>query len=505
MATLVTYGDRLLTSTGRESWLKRPSVPLAMFPQGSVALLNGNQVALVSYQNLYEAHPAVAAAVNKLNRQIIRLPLRVYRQVTDDGEVEPVHVHPLVDLLKRPWARCSPASLKQKLTFPALVHGNSLLGKVRSEPNGPPTELVPLDWRFVKPWMFDDGEVFFWETSQTGRQQFYGLDDVIHVAFEAGNGDLGISPLKQLGVTLRIDANAQNYQADSFEKGARPSGALVAPAGTDFSPEQRQKLREQIKALGSGDFYIMGGGLDWKPFSHTAVEAELIQQKLLNRVEVASVYDVDPPLLGFLEHATYSNIGEMHKMLYGVTLGPWLSLIADTLNAQLIDSEPAWRDERLFVAFDLSEVLRSDTPEEIAAIVQAIAGGVMTENEGRGKLRMRRYPHENADKLLIPGNNLTLIDKIGEESAPPVEPAPPSPDEMPMDENAVMKRHVGRAKDLIARKIGAGQSWNKARFIRELHDDAPGVDGFAVAGQLEQAITEADGDLAEFRRRAALI
>jgi HK97 family phage portal protein len=469
-----------------------------MFPQGSVAILSGDQVALVSYQNLYEQHHSVAAAVNKLNRQIIRLPLRVFRQVTDDGEAEPVHTHPLVDLLKKPWRRASPATLKQKLTFPALVHGNSLLGKVRPEPDAPPNGLVALDWRFMKPWMWDDGEVFFWETSQTGRPQFFAPEDVIHVAFEAGNGDLGVSPLKQLETTLRVDANAQAYQASSFEKGVRPSGALVTPPDKTLGPEERAKLRQEITNLGNNSFFLLSGGMDWKPFSHTAVEAELIQQRLLSRVEVASVYDVDPPLLGYLEHATYSNIGEMHKMLYGVTLGPWLSLIAETLNAQLIDPEPAWADERLFVAFDLSEVLRSDTPEEIAAIVQAIGGGVMTINEGRGKLRARRYPGEAADRLYLPTNNLSPIDEPPETPEPVDQPAP-------MDESEIQKRHLERAKRQIGTKIGAGGQWDKARWIRELHDDAPGVDGFALAEQLEQAASESDGNTSDFRRLADLI
>jgi HK97 family phage portal protein len=496
MATLVTYGDRLLTSTGRESWLKRPSVPLALFPQGSVALLSGDQVALVSYQNIYEQHHAVAAAVNKLNRQIIRLPLRVFRQVTADGEAEPVHQHELVDLLKRPWKRASPATLKQKLTFPALVHGNSLLGKVRDEPNAPPTGLLPLDWRFMKPWMYDDGEVFFWETSQSGRPQFFAPEDIVHVAFEAGNGDLGISPLKQLDTTLRIDANAQGYQASSFEKGVRPSGALVTPPDKDLTPEQRARLREEITNLGQNSFFLLSGGMDWKPFSHTAVEAELINQRLLSRVEVASVYDVDPPLLGYLEHATYSNIGEMHKMLYGVTLGPWLSLIAETLNAQLIDPEPAWAEEGLFVAFDLSEVLRSDTPEEIAAIVQAIGGGVMAPNEGRGKLRMRKYPDPAADKLYMPTNNLSPIGETPE----PTEPAPPAPETVPEDAEDVAKRHLDRAKRQIGTKMGAGEVWDRARWIREVMDDDSTVDGFALAARLEQAISDSDGNPAEFKR-----
>ena len=47
------------------------------------------------------------------------------------------------------------------------------------------------------------GEIMFWESTQPNRQQFWSPENVVHVAFEAGNGDLGVSPLKQLGTTLR--------------------------------------------------------------------------------------------------------------------------------------------------------------------------------------------------------------------------------------------------------------------------------------------------------------
>jgi hypothetical protein len=83
--------------------------------------------------------------------------------------------------------------LKQKMSFPALIHGNSVLGKVRPEPNAAPTGFVPLDWRFMTAWTLDDGEVYFWETTQPNRQQFWAPEDVMHFAFEAGNGDMGVS------------------------------------------------------------------------------------------------------------------------------------------------------------------------------------------------------------------------------------------------------------------------------------------------------------------------
>jgi phage portal protein BeeE len=126
--TLVGRGDRIVTLGGRESWLKRPSVSLSAYAGGGHVSLSGNGT--VSYQRLYESQPFVATAVNKLYRQILRLPLKVY-QLDDDGNRERVRDHPVADLLANPWPRGDAIHLKQRVSLPVLLHGNALIAKVR--------------------------------------------------------------------------------------------------------------------------------------------------------------------------------------------------------------------------------------------------------------------------------------------------------------------------------------------------------------------------------------
>jgi HK97 family phage portal protein len=448
----------------------------------------------------------VVPSVNKIYRDIAGLPIRLYREVGDDGEVEPVRNHPIMDLILNPWERGSATSLKQKIGFQPLIHGNGLLGKVRPSPNSPPTGFQPLDWRFLTAHALDDGEVFFWETNQPRRQQFWAPEDVIHFAFDAGNGDIGVSPLKQLGTTIATEDATQRYQAASFNKGARPSGALVAPP--DANDEQLDRIEEKIRLSKAGvdqagAFMLLRGGLDWKTFSHTAVEAELIEQRYLDKEEVAAVYNVPPPLVGDLRRATYGNIEELYARYYLSSLGPWLSMISDTLNAQLIKPEPVWASQGLFLAFDLTEVLRSDTPEEIAAVVTGIAGGVFTPDEGRTRLRLRKTGQKGADQLYLPTNNLT---PLGQDPPKPEPPAPaPMNGNTPAEEEEVAKRHVDRAKRIIATKMGAGEEWDRARFCRELIHDAPHMDAFHLAALLDAAIVASEGSPQKFTQIAGQI
>lgn len=524
MPTLVGYGDKLLSATGRRVGLKRPSVPFAQFGQRTIALAGDGRV--VSYGQLYEQQPWIGVVVNKIYRQIARLPLTVHRWVGDDGESEPVRRHALVDLLRHPWPRASELRLKEKAAFPTLVHGNALLWKRRPAPGAPPDQLVPLHWLYVSP-IIIDGQHVGWATTEFGEVIRIPLEDVVHFAWEAGNCyGFGLSPLAQLGVTLRSEDSAQRYQASSFENGARPSGALVLPPDQRLDEDEKEELRQQIRQQQAGDnafnVALLSGGMTWEAFSHTAVEAELIEQRKLNREEIAAAYDIDPPMIGILDHATYSNVGEMHKMLYGPTLGPWLELLTATINSQLIEPVQAWADERLFVAFDLSEVLKSNTREEIAAIKDAVGTGVMTPNEGRAKMRLPRSANGAADELYIPANNLqplgadatlvsprelaeqlqkiylavgkvitadearAILDRGGANlgTAPPdlttgAEPDPGEP--VVADDDEVAKSHVARHRRLII----TGRKFDRERFVRELGADLPDLDPEPLVKRLE--------------------
>lgn len=494
MPTLVTTGDRLLSVSGRETWLKRSSQPFSAWQGGSgVSLVGG---ATTSYARLFRTQPWVAIAVNKLARQIARLPLKTY--VRDGEDRKRVRDHPVAELLERPWERGSPSDLKQALAFPTLLHGNGLLGKSRPRAGLPPTSVVPLDWRFMVP-HFDEGHpVMFWE-STLGGSSYLAPADVVHTTWWAPDGPVGVSPLEQLGVTIRLEDAAQRYSTSSFTNASRHSGALITPPDVRLDREERKELRDEIQAIHGGvdnafKMLLLTGGLDFKAFSQTAKEAELIEARKLNREEVAAVYDIPPPLIGILDHATYSNVAEMHRMLYMTVLGPWLNLIEETLQSQLIDAEPAWRDDGVFVEFDLAEVLKGDTAERVSALQVGIGTGLYTINEARKVENLPRIDHPDADQPLIPQNNLAPLGSEPAVDSPPIAP--------------VLASHLARARDRVLSKAGAGVEplFDPERFRLELEADLPSLNGEAkrLAGawaeRLAEAIDRVGSDSAGLKR-----
>jgi HK97 family phage portal protein len=344
---LESAGPFQVTQDGMES-IARSSTPFAAWMGGAQLVQLIGEGRTISYTRLYETQPWVAIAVNKLSRQISRLPLKVYT-VDSQGNRERVREGALVDLLGRPRTRSGPIQLKQSIVFPMLLHGNSLLEKIRDGVGKPPRALWPLDWRFIQGYLPYQGAVDFeaYGSTQTGQSRYVEADDTLHFRWESPDGLLGSSPLMQLGVTIAAEDAAQRYIQALHKNGARPSFAVVIPPDARADKEVRDGIRQEIQDVHGGvdkalQAPIIGGGADVKPLAQTAHEAELIEQRKLNREEVAAVYDIPPPLIGILDHATYSNVAEMHRMLYGTVLGPWLTLIEETLQAQLIDTEPAF-------------------------------------------------------------------------------------------------------------------------------------------------------------------
>lgn len=396
-----------ITVGGRKS-LSTPSMPFANWGQSHLTLLNGKPI---SYSQIYRTQPYVATAVGVLVRQISRLPLKVYER-NSQGERRRVHDHRLVDLLNRPAPRCSAAQLKQWIALPLCLHGNSTIAKVRTEKYGPPDRLWPLDWRYMQAFQADQvpsRPVQFWRYDELSDPLYLEPDNVLHMRWEPPEGQIGVSPLEQLGTTVKIERAAQEYQETYLKDGVRSAFAIKFPPGAVLDAQTRSEMRDDITSAFGGPAnahhpFLMPGGAELQEMSHNAREAELINQRKLTREEVASVYAIPQPLMGILENATLANVESLHKMFYTTVLGPWLTLIEETIQAQVIDTEPAF--EGMFVEFDLAEVLRGDKLKEIQALRFAVQSGLMTINEARSVQNLPKFDADWCDQPLIPTNNL---------------------------------------------------------------------------------------------------
>jgi HK97 family phage portal protein len=294
--------------------LRYTSAPFA-FGEGEYALgapLVGGRI--VSFAKIFVSQPWVAAAAMRLLTWSVRVPLKAYERTGEnDRRRLQANEHPLAAALVSPWPRGSQAQLVQALLGPMLVHGTSLTEAQSGAKNK--IQFLPADWRAVTPIMPTFNEIAGWKVNESGDERIITVDTALQVSYWSPIGPVGVSPLQQLGTTLAVEDGAQRYQRSLLGNSARPPSALQSSKeflGLDVKKQDEMlaNLREDITDIYSGvdnggKPALLPPGLEWKIVGHSAVEAELIDQRKVAREEVAAVYMIPPPMIGILDKATY--------------------------------------------------------------------------------------------------------------------------------------------------------------------------------------------------------
>lgn len=411
-ASTVTSTDLVAAFTGsRSQWTDRD-------PWG-----DGNG-ALVSYETIYRSQPVISAVVDKLTRRISTLPIGAFTEDAETGSRSPLESsNGLQTLLRRPLPGWSGVHLLAHISQSLLINANALVAKRRSTGrDGPVDELWPLDWSKVAAYAPDGGRIEWWSTTQFGGvERFIHADEVVHFAWPGPDGgQVGVSPLEKLAVTIKLEDAAQRHQVASFRNGNRPSLTVSVPG--DLKPDQIAIFRESIDRLhkgvdNAGKTLLLTNGATTETLSLTPVEAALIDQRKLSREEVGMVYDLAGPLMNDLTHGTYSNVEELNRGLYRDVIPPWTSLIVETLEAQLVDKEERWLGS--LIRFDFSDKLRGDPVEQANALKALTEAGLISRDEARKELGRPPVGGAAAELSANLNNQALVADMAGGDTPPP--------------------------------------------------------------------------------------
>lgn len=378
--------------------------------QGGSIPLVGNKAA--TYEALYRTQPWVRAVVDRMQYGVGRFPWDAYIKGEKPGERTKQQSGPLAELLDKPFEGGTPTGLKQALTFNLAVHSNAILVKFRG--NGEamaPTELIPSSFG---QWSIERGTVrpvdwYYWRDPWTGRIVPFLPEEVLHFKmYGGGDGVLGVSKMESLRTTLLNEDASQRAIISSFESGMRVTGAYSVDG--QLKTDNALRLRAQLNEVYGGvdnayKIMLLEGGAKWQNMTQNFQESELVGLRKMNREEVAAVFGIPATSVGILDRATFSNIDELHRSEYQDTLQPYTTVIEETAQIYLIDSEPAFRGQ--YMEFNYKEVLKGDPTKEIDAGVKAVGGPYLTANEFRATQNLPPLPQPEADELR-PAPNASL-------------------------------------------------------------------------------------------------
>lgn len=391
------------------------------------------------YFQIWRTQDAVRTVVTFLARNIAQLGLPLYQR-KGDADRERLHDHDLAKLLRRP----NPWTTRYRM-INALVHDLAIYdvaylaktkvdGQTRALVRMPPSMVSPGGENWLTPEYF----------TVNGKKKI-AADDMVYLRGYGGEADEGVSPLEALRRTLREEWAGSEMREQIMRNGARASGYIERPAansttGTpEWSPTAKDRFKEEWRAQYTGQGPEAGGtpiledGMVFKEASQTARELQYVEGRKLTREEVATAYHVSPPMVGILDKATFSNITELHKMLYQDTLGPWLQMIQEDIALQLIPDFEANPDD-FYVEFNLQAKLAGSFEERATSMQASVGAPWMTRNEARAL--DNRPPIEGGDELIQPLNvtqngdqNPTPADGGGTGGLDPTTGDDPDPDD----------------------------------------------------------------------------
>jgi HK97 family phage portal protein len=342
-----------------------------------------------------------------------------------------------------------------------LSRGNTYVLKERDN-RQVVTALHVLDPTRVQPLIADDESVFY----RLSTDNLAGIDtDIIVPAREIIHDRMnclfhplvGTPPVFASGLASMLGLNAQNASALLFENSSTPGGIITAPGNIDAIDQDRFKAEwEQRFMRGNrGRVAILGGGLKYERVSMTNVEGQLIESLKWSAEVVCSVYHVPPYKVGVGALPSYNNVQALNTEYYSQALQSHIEEIEELLDYGL-GLGIGGATNNLGTEFDIDTLLRMDSMTQITAIRDAVGAGVMSPNEGRGKLDLK--PVDGGESPYLQQQNYSLAalakrDTQADPFAPKTPPAlPPPPSTEPPPEQAAAKSiNFDRVSSLFVR------------------------------------------------------
>lgn len=302
---------------------------------------------------------AVYACVGLIAGAISSLPIKLYRRNGDSRESYTPDLWWLLN--EQPTPSMSAAVMWEYLTWSLLLHGDAFATIQRPGPMSPTISGFrprhPMDVSVVRN---ADRLAYLVKDPITGAVETLDQDDVLHIPGLGFDGTRGLSPLRYsakqaMGISLAAD----DYSARFFSNGARPDYVITVPGKMDS--EQQKLFRESWMARYAGTQNahipaILTGGGEVKTLSLNPEDAQLIETRNFQAVDIARFFGVPPHMIGMVDKSTSFGTGIEQQSIAFVkyTLARHLVKFEQEINRK------CFRTARNFAEFQTSGLERGD-------------------------------------------------------------------------------------------------------------------------------------------------
>lgn len=364
-------------------------------------------------EQLWREQPHLRTVTDFIARSVASVNLHAYRH-DDDGGRQRVRGEPVARLLKK----ANDSQLMYDVIYRALVDlclYDEFVWIVDTNADGD-WRITPIAPTWVTRYRWHDAwtmKSMVMVDQTTGEHVEVPAEKIVRIhGYSPYTMKHGASPVEALKETLREQLEAASYRAQLWRSGARLGGVITRPADRPWDGTARRRFKAAWQSQytgrgsGAGGTPILEDGMDFKPAHLKAQDEQVVDMAKLSLQTVASVFHINPTMIGLLDNANYSNVREFRRSLYGDSLGPQIKRIEDALNQWVLPMLGA--DDGVYVEFNLEEKLRASFEEKAAVTSTAVGAPWMTVNEARAMNNMPAV--DGGEELIRPLNVGTASD-----------------------------------------------------------------------------------------------
>jgi HK97 family phage portal protein len=216
----------------------------------------------------------------------------------------------------------------------------------------------------------------------------------------------GMAPLE--AAMLRVDAQNEGttLMKRVLQRGFAP-GWIEAREDSDWTEEQVGALKSNIRRSKQVGEELFLQNAKWHEMGFRPAESGVSEQQALTKRDIASVFHVDPALIGDTSTRTYATYHESRQALYMEAVIPLLTQFKAewnrTIGAELMSPLDFDKD-----SFDAITQARQEATDRVTKLWGT---GLITRDEGRADLEYD--PAQPGDVFYAPANIVPMLEDAG--------------------------------------------------------------------------------------------
>lgn len=392
---------------------------------------------------------AAYRAITLLAQVTSTLPLHLYEGLSD-ADRSRSRTHPAARLARRPNPVHDGQTFAEIMTAQLVGRGNAYAEVVWGDGDDGkyrPVMLWPIPAAQVKPGLLREEVEKYYEVTPPngGKKVILSSEECLHLR-TMGDALEGWSPLRMAREAIGLGLAQEQHAAAEFGNGNVPSGILKfgrKPSQEDINAFKAGWTSDHGGSKNRGKIgWIWGEDANWIQTTISNVDAQFLENRKFQVIELARFFGVPPHLLYDLDRATFSNIEHQGLEFLAYTLAYWLTKWTNGWESAVL--LPDERDA-MFFEHQTAALLKTDTKTRYETYVLARQWGILDGNEIRKK---ENYPSRpDGRDLVLPSGSV----RAGELGLDP-KPVPASPAKMGATDGEVRRAWVMEALGRMIRK-----------------------------------------------------